>query len=116
MRKQFGRVVSRQVRSGDGTVSIDKIRFEVPERYRHQKNVRLAYAAWNLSRAYLIDNEDSQTLCQLMPLDNQANASSQRRTVASTAPVTALPSTEPPVAAPSLAPSRIRDETQPQVA
>ena len=86
MRKQFGRVVSCQVRSGDVPVSIDKIRFEVPERYRHQKNVRLAYAAWNLSRAYLIDNEDSQTLCQLMPLEKQANASGRRQTVASTTP------------------------------
>jgi hypothetical protein len=66
-------------RQSDGTISLEKVRFELPSRYRHLKRVTLRYASWDLSHVYLADPNSGQVICRLYPLDKHKNADGRRR-------------------------------------
>jgi transposase InsO family protein len=87
----------RQLRRSDGTVSVEGLRFEVPNRYRHFERVVVRYARWDLTHVFLVDEHTSTTLCRILPLDRTRNADGQRRSLE---PATVLP---PPVS-PGIAP------------
>jgi hypothetical protein len=70
---------SRTQRQSDGTISVEGVRFELPSRYRHFKQVSVRYAAWDLSRVYLVDARSGQVLTRLYPQDKQKNAEGRRR-------------------------------------
>ncbi len=91
-RQVFGRQVSRCLRSSDGTIALDGVRFEVPSRYRHMVRLTVRYARWDLSRAYLVDPRNDAVVCTILPLDKAANADGVRRPL------------EPPVSSLSPAP------------
>jgi hypothetical protein len=55
------------------------VRFELPARYRHFRDVSVRYARWDLSRVDLVDPRTGTILAPLYPLDRQANADGQRR-------------------------------------
>ena len=75
----FTRAELRTLRRSDGTVTISGQRFEVPNRYRHMKEVEVRYAKWDLSFVHLVDPETGAGLDRLYPLDKAANASGVRR-------------------------------------
>lgn len=79
LRFAFCATSSRSQRKGDGTVSIESQRFEVPARYRHIKRVHVRYAPWDLTRVWLVDPACNKTLAPLYPLDKAKNASGARR-------------------------------------
>lgn len=79
LRLAFMRTERRTQRQSDGTVVISARRFEVPNAYRHLKRLLVRYASWDLSHVYLVDEQTSQLLCRLFPLDKAANASGVRR-------------------------------------
>ncbi len=54
-------------------------RFEVPNRYRHLRELHVRYAQWDLSQVYLLDERSGQILCRLYPQDKQSNARGVRR-------------------------------------
>ena len=69
-------VVQRQ---SDGTLSLQGVRYEVPNRYRHLRRLQVRYASWDRSMAHLVDAHTDQILCRLYPVDLAANASGRRR-------------------------------------
>ena len=79
LRLAFTRSDRRTQRFSDGTVVINRRRFEVPNCYRHMQRVVVRYASWDLSYVHLVDERTSQVLCPLYPQDKVANARGVRR-------------------------------------
>ena len=82
----------RLQRQSDGTVSIASVRFEVPSRFRHLKEIRVRYARWDLSTVLLICPQTGALLGRLYPLDKAENSGGERRVLV---PITAQLSGEP---------------------
>ncbi len=81
LRLAFMRTASRKQRKSDGTVVVETRRFEVPSRFRHLTDLTVRYAAWDLSRVYLVDPKTETVLSRVYPLDKAANADGRRRTL-----------------------------------
>jgi putative transposase len=81
LRRAFLAEVQRTQRRSDGTVSVEGVRFEVPNRYRTLHRVSIRYAGWDLGRVYLVDPHTGAILCPLYPLDKERNADGQRRRI-----------------------------------
>lgn len=71
----------RTQRRSDGTVSIDGVRFEVPSRLRHVRKLRVRYAGWDLSVAWIVDDRTGDVLARITPLDKTKNADGRRRSL-----------------------------------
>jgi transposase InsO family protein len=78
LRDAFRLETNRRQRQSDGTISIDNVRFEVPARYRHFRDVAVRYARWNLGRVDLVDPRSGIILAPIFPLDKRANADGHR--------------------------------------
>jgi hypothetical protein len=78
LREAFRMHTTRRQRKGDGTISLDAVRFEIPARFRHFEQVTVRYARWDLSRVDLIDPRTGIILAPLYPLDRTANADGRR--------------------------------------
>ncbi len=83
LRDAFRLETTRSQRQSDGTISLDGVRFEVPARYRHFREVAVRYARWDLGRVDLVDPRSGTILAPLYPLDKTANADARRPFVAS---------------------------------
>jgi transposase InsO family protein len=81
LREAFRLEAKRRQRVSDGTISLDGVRFEIPARYRHFRDVVVRYARWNLGRVDLVDERSGATLAPIYPLDRSANADGHRRIV-----------------------------------
>jgi hypothetical protein len=79
LRQAFTRTEKRTQRHSDGTLVIAARRFEVPNCYRHLRELHVRYAQWDLSQVYLLDERSGQILCRLYPQDKQSNARGVRR-------------------------------------
>jgi transposase InsO family protein len=79
LRDAFRREVLRTQRRSDGTFSLEGIRFEVPDRYRHLSRLGVRYAKWDLGRVTLVEERTGVALCQVYPLDRTKNADGRRR-------------------------------------
>jgi putative transposase len=79
LRHAFTAQLSRTQRQSDGTVSVESVRFELPSRYRHLKQVTVRFASWDLSHVYLADPRSGRLLCRLYPQDKHKNAEGRRR-------------------------------------
>lgn len=66
-------------RQSDGTIGLQGLRYEVPNRYRHLRRLQVRYASWDRSSALLIDARTDRVLCRLFPVDLGANAGGLRR-------------------------------------
>ena len=78
LRRAFRTERTRTQRCGDGTISLDGVRLEVPSRYRTMKEIHIRYARWDLRSATMIDPDTGVDLCPLYPLDRQKNADGRR--------------------------------------
>jgi transposase InsO family protein len=78
LRDAFRLESKRRQRKSDGTISLEGVRFEVPARYRHFKDVSLRYARWDLGRVDLVDPRNGTILAPLYPQDRTANADARR--------------------------------------
>jgi putative transposase len=78
LREAFRLEVKRRQRQSDGTLSLEGVRFEVPARFRHFREVVVRYARWDLSRVDLVDPRHGTLLAPLYPLDRTANADGRR--------------------------------------
>ena len=78
LREAFRLQTKRRQRQSDGTISLEGVRFEVPARYRHFRDVTVRYARWDLGRVDLVDPRQGTILAPLYPLDRQANVDGQR--------------------------------------
>jgi hypothetical protein len=110
LRLAFTRTDQRLQRRSDGTLVIATRRFEIPNRYRHLRQLQVRYAQWDLSQVHLLDERSGKILCRLYPQDKQSNARGVRRPlepVATTPPNTAG-RPEPPRTCPSMAPLLVK--------
>jgi transposase InsO family protein len=82
---------SRTQRKSDGTVSIEGVRFEIPDRFRGFKKLTVRYARWDLGHVWLVDPRNETTLSRLFPLDKAKNADGIRRSRGAV-----LPDQDPP--------------------
>jgi len=80
LRLAFSRTERRMQRRSDGTLVIGGRRFEVPDRYRHLRELEVRYAGWDLSHVHLVDERSGNVLCRLLPQNKLQNASGLRRT------------------------------------
>jgi putative transposase len=79
LRRAFCCTEQRRQRRSDGTLSLQGVRFEIPDRYRYLQKPTVRFARWDLSHVELIDERTRNSLCSLMPLDKSANANGQRK-------------------------------------
>jgi putative transposase len=80
LRLAFTRTEKRMQRKSDGTLVLAGRRFEVPDRYRHMRELEVRYAGWDLSQVHLVDERSGSVLCRLFPQNKAQNASGIRRT------------------------------------
>jgi putative transposase len=78
LRDAFRLETKRSQRQSDGTISLEGVRFEIPGRYRHFREVAVRYARWNLGRVDLVDEHSGTILAPIYPLDKSANADGRR--------------------------------------
>ena len=81
LRDAFRLETTRRQRRSDGTISLEGVRFEIPARYRHFREVAVRYARWNLGRVDLVDPRGGTILAPIFPLDKSANADGRRALV-----------------------------------
>jgi putative transposase len=81
LRDAFRLETTRTQRQSDGTISLEGVRFEVPARYRHFREVSVRYARWDLGRVDLVDRRSGLVLAPIYPLDKTANADGRRPSV-----------------------------------
>jgi putative transposase len=86
LREAFRLEGKRRQRQSDGTISVEGVRFELPSRFRHFRDVVVHYARWDLSRVDLVDPRHGTLLAALYPLDRAANADGRRAVVEPTRP------------------------------
>jgi putative transposase len=81
LRDAFRLQTKRRQRQTDGTISLEGVRFEIPARFRHFREVAVRYARWNLGRVDLVDPRTGTILAPVYPLDKNANADGRRALV-----------------------------------
>jgi transposase InsO family protein len=81
LRDVFRLQTTRRQRQSDGTISLEGMRFEVPARYGHFRDITVRYARWNLGRVDLVDPRTGIILAPIYPLDKGANADGRRALV-----------------------------------
>jgi putative transposase len=81
LRDAFRLETTRTQRLSDGTISLEGVRFEIPGRYRHFRELTVRYARWNLGRVDLVDRRSGIILAPIYPLDKTANAEGRRASV-----------------------------------
>src|SRR5580700_1538901 len=86
LREAFRLEGKRRQRQSDGTISVEGVRFEIPSRFRHFRDVVVHYARWDLSRVDLVDPRHGTLLAALYPLDRAGNADGRRAVVEPTRP------------------------------
>jgi putative transposase len=83
LRDAFRLETRRSQRQSDGTISLEGVRFEIPARYRHFREVTVRYARWDLGRIDLVDGRSGTALAPIYPLDKTANADGRRAVIKS---------------------------------
>ncbi len=81
IREAFRLQTTRVQRQSDGTISLAGVRFEIPARLRHFREVVVRYARWDLSRIDLVDPQSGTILAPIYPLDRNANADGRRSVI-----------------------------------
>ncbi len=79
LRQAFRIKGSRCQRRSDGTLSIEGVRFEIPNRFRHLLKLPVRYARWDLSSADVFDERSGHLLATIYPLNKTQNAEGHRR-------------------------------------
>jgi putative transposase len=84
LRRHFRIQVQRTQRRSDGTITVDGVRFEVPQAFAHLRQLTVRYARWDRSQVDLVDPRTGVIQATLYPLDKARYADGRRRIVPST--------------------------------
>lgn len=79
VRRAFRIKGSRSQRRSDGTLSIEGVRFELPNRFRHIERLSVRYARWDLSTVDVVDERTGAALATIYPVNKTRNAEAHRR-------------------------------------
>jgi transposase InsO family protein len=92
LRRAFRMEVSRLQRKSDGTITVEGVRYEVPNVYRTLLRPTVRVARWDLSNVDLVDPRRGHHLTTLYPVDKEKNAERRRRALVEPTPVEPAPS------------------------
>ncbi len=81
LRLAFTRRIIRTPRRSDATVVVDGIRYELPVRFAHLRQVILRASGWDKSNMTLVDADTDAPLARLLPQDKSKNASGLRKAI-----------------------------------
>ena len=81
LRLAFTRRITRNPRRSDATVVVDGIRYELPVRFAHLRQVIVRASSWDKSRMTLVDADTEAALARLLPQDKTKNASGLRKAI-----------------------------------
>lgn len=70
---------ARKQRRSDGTITVEGVRFEVPDRLRHLSKLLVRYARWDLAKVDVVSEQTGRVMYPLYPLDKSKNADARRR-------------------------------------
>lgn len=91
LRRVFRVEISRVQRRSDGTVTVEGVRFELPNAYRTLLRPTVRVARWDLSSVDLVDPRRGTHLATLYPVDVERNAERRRRALVDAAPAAPAP-------------------------
>ncbi len=94
LRQLFRLKSTRTQRRSDGTLSIEGVRFEIPNRFRHMHKLHVRYARWDLSNADLVDQRTGTLLATMYPVNKVKNAEGLRRRLEPLGPSSSPPESE----------------------
>src|SRR6185437_59354 len=75
----------------DGTITVEGVRFELPNVYRTLLRPTVRIARWDLSTVDLVDPRRGTHLATLYPVDKEKNAERRRRALAEVTPEAPAP-------------------------
>ena len=78
LKSSFRMKVTRQVRKTDATLTLDGVRFQLPQCYAHMEALLLRYARWDLAEAEILCPDTHKSLCTIYPLNKIANSAAFR--------------------------------------
>ena len=81
LRRHFRIQVQRTQRRSDGTLTVDGVRFEVPQVFAHLRQLTVRYARWDRSQVDLVDPRTGVIQATLYPLDKARHADGRRRAI-----------------------------------
>jgi putative transposase len=79
LRRAFTMEQTRAQRRSDGTISVARVRFEVPARFAHLPRLTIRVARWDLASVFVCDRRTGDVVGTLYPLDKARNAEGMRR-------------------------------------
>jgi putative transposase len=91
LRRAFRMEISRAQRKSDGTITVQGVRYELPNAYRTLVRPTLRVARWDLSSVELVDPHRGTRLATLLPVDKELNAERRRRALTDASPRVAAP-------------------------
>jgi len=91
LRRAFRTEISRAQRRSDGTITVEGVRFELPNLYRTLLRPTVRVARWDLSSVDLVDPRRGTHLATLLPVDKEKNAERRRRVLAAPTPLAPAP-------------------------
>lgn len=77
----FRMIITRNIRKTDSTITIDGIRFQIPQHYAHMDLLLLRYARWDLGEAEILCPDTHKSICLIFPLNKLANSTSMRKDI-----------------------------------
>lgn len=78
---RFRMQTTRTVRSTDATITLDGVRFQLPQCYAHMKTLLLRYARWDLGEAEILCPDTHKSLCTIHPLNKLTNSLGARQEI-----------------------------------
>ena len=79
LRRSFRMRTTRTIRKTDGTITLDGVRFEVPQSVRHLQELTLRYARWDLGEAEILCPTTFKSMFTILPLNRLANSTGARK-------------------------------------
>lgn len=78
LRKAFTITIPRMVRKSDNSITVDGIRFQLPDSYVGDNSVKVAYARWDLSWVHLVHPVSGEFAQRIFPVNPESNAQGKR--------------------------------------
>lgn len=79
LRRSFRMRTTRNVRKTDGTITLEGVRFEIPQSVRHMEKLTLRYARWDLGEAEILCPSTHKCLFTILPLNRLSNSKGARK-------------------------------------